>query len=136
MAEASQQGPTTGAAPYLTVKGAKAAIAFYSQAFGAEEIMVMLAKDGERVMHAHLKINGGAVMLSDEFPEYLGGPYPPPAGVMIHLQVDDADKWAKRAADAGATVTMPVGDQFWGDRYGQLKDPFGHTWAIGSAIKK
>lgn len=136
MAEASQQGPMTGATPYLTVKGGKAAIAFYKQAFGAEEVMMMPAQDGERVMHAHLKINGGPVLLSDEFPEHFGGPLPPPSGVTIHLQVDDADKWAKRAADAGATVTMPVADMFWGDRYGQVKDPFGHSWSIGATIKK
>lgn len=136
MAEPSQQGPVTGATPYLTVKGGKAAIAFYKKAFGADEIMMMPAQDGERVMYAYLKINGGAVLLSDEFPEHRGGPMPPPSGVTIHLQVDDADKWAKRAEEAGATITMPVADMFWGDRYGQLKDPFGHSWSIGSSHKK
>jgi PhnB protein len=135
MAEASQQKPVTGATPYLTVKGGKAAIAFYKKAFGAEEVAMMPAKDGERVMHAHLMINGGPVLLSDEFPEHMGGPMPPPSGVTIHLQVDDADKWAKRAGEAGATITMPVADMFWGDRYGQLKDPFGHSWSIGSSKK-
>jgi PhnB protein len=136
MSDAAQQGPTTGVTPHLSVKGGKAAIAFYKQAFGAEEVLIMPAKDGERLMHAHLKINGASVMLADEFPEYTGAPYPPPAGVTLHLQVDDADKWWNRALEAGATVTMEIGEQFWGDRYGQVRDPFGHMWSIGSPIKK
>lgn len=124
-----------GLAPYLTVHGASAAIEFYKNAFGAEEVARMPAQDGQRLMHAHIRIAGGNVLMSDDFPEHLG-PTPTPAGVTIHLQVDDADKWWKRAVDAGAIVTMPIDDQFWGDRYGQLKDPFGHAWSIGGPIRK
>jgi PhnB protein len=75
-------------------------------------------------------------MLSDDFPDFNNGvAAPDPAGVMIHLEVDDADVWFERAVAAGASVRMPLADQFWGDRYGQLDDPFGHRWSIGSAKK-
>lgn len=93
-----------------------------------------LAQDGKRLMQASAKINGGWIMLSDDFPE-MGFTAPAPGAVTMHLQVDDADAWWRRALDAGATVAMEIGDQFWGDRYGQLKDPFGHTWSVGSPIK-
>jgi PhnB protein len=126
-----------GLVPYLTVKGAKAAVEFYARAFAAREIFRQPADDGERLLHARLEINGSAVMLSDDFPEYRGGQAAPaPAGVTLHLQVDDADAWWNRAVEAGATVTMPIADQFWGDRYGHLKDPFGHSWSIGAPIKR
>lgn len=127
--------------PYLKVKGAKQAIEFYKKAFGAKVRMVMDAEDKKRLMHADLIINGGEVMLSDEFPEF-GDPatVPPPkvktSTVSIHLQVDDADKWWARATEAGAKVVMPLADQFWGDRFGMIRDPFGHIWSIASAIKK
>ncbi len=137
MAEAPR-APNQGVIPHLNVKGAKKAIAFYEKAFGAEHVFSAPADDGERLLHAHLKINnGGSLMLHDDFPEYRGGTEePPPAGVVLHLQVDDVDAWFERALAAGASVHMPVGDQFWGDRYGQLRDPFGHLWSIGSPIKK
>ncbi len=131
------QGPTNGVTPHLSVKGGRAAIAFYKQAFAAEEVMVMPADDGERLMHAHLRINGGSVMLADCFPEYNGGAeMAAPSGITLHLQVDDADAWWARALQAGGGVAMPLADQFWGDRYGQVKDPFGHIWAIASPIKQ
>lgn len=126
-------------APYLRVNGAKAAIDFYKQAFGAKVRMVMEADDKQRLMHADLIINGGELMLSDVFPEFGPGPTVAPTGVTtvsIHLQVDDADKWWARAAEAGAVVVMPLADQFWGDRFGMVKDPFGHVWSIASTIKK
>ena len=135
--EAAQMGPAAGVTPHLSVVGAKAAVEFYTRAFGAEEIFRDEAEDGQRLMHAHLRINGGSVMLADWFPEYAGGaPFTPPSGVTMHLQVDDADAWFKRAVDAGATVRFPLEDQFWGDRYGQVTDPFGHTWSIGAPIKR
>ncbi|MDQ3230157.1 MAG: glyoxalase/bleomycin resistance/extradiol dioxygenase family protein [Pseudomonadota bacterium] len=134
------QGPTNGVTPHLTIAGKRAteAIEFYKKAFGAEEAMPpYLADDGERIMHAHIRVNGGSVMLNDEFPEYgecgAGGK---PGAVTLHLQVDDADRWFDRATKAGADVTMPLDDQFWGDRYGQVKDPFGHSWSIGAPAKK
>lgn len=143
-----QLGPTGGVTPHLTVLGKRCreAIAFYERAFGAEQAMSpMAAADmpgmagDERVMHAHLRLNGGSLMLADAFPEFTAGDpdhASAPAHTTLHLQVEDADRWFDRAVDAGATVTMPLADQFWGDRYGQLKDPFGFTWSIGSPINK
>ena len=131
------QGPATGIAPHLTIpsRGGQAAIEFYTRAFGATEVRRMLAEDGERLMHAYLRINGGDVMLHDEFPEMNGEQDIAPKGVTLHLQVDDADEWWNRAILAGGVPVYPLADQFWGDRYGQLKDPFGHSWSIGGPIK-
>ena len=95
----------------------------------------MPAKDGKRLMHAQLEINGGHLMLADEFPEF-GGETGAPTGVTLHLQVEDANAAFERAVAAGAEVAMPLEDMFWGDRYGQIKDPFGHRWSIASTIKK
>jgi PhnB protein len=136
MAEPSSAIPV-GVYPYLTVKGGDAAIDFYSRAFGAVEEFRNVAEDGKRIMHARIRINGAAILLSDDFPEFRGGAAtPPPAGVTIHLEVYNADKWWNRAVDAGAEIKMPLADQFWGDRYGQLTDPFGHSWSIAAPVKK
>jgi PhnB protein len=136
MAEATSAIPV-GVYPYLTVKGGKAALEFYTRAFGATEEFRTYGEDGERLMHARFRVNGGAILLSDDFPEFRGGvAAPPPVGVTIHLEVDNADRWWDRAVSAGATIKMPLADQFWGDRYGQLTDPFGHSWSIASPIKK
>jgi PhnB protein len=136
MAEATSAIPV-GVYPYVSVKGGKAALEFYTRAFGATEEYRAYGQDGERIMHARFRVNGGAILLSDDFPEYRGGAEaPPPSGVTIHLEVDHADRWWDRAVSAGATIVMPLADQFWGDRYGQLKDPFGQSWSIGSPIKK
>ncbi|SJM54316.1 Glyoxalase family protein [Brevundimonas diminuta 3F5N] len=131
------QGPRGGVTPHLTIpsRGAAAAIEFYARAFGAEEVMRMPAEDGERLLHAHLRINGGSIMLADEFPEWTGEADIKPVGVSLHLQVDDADEWWGRALVNGAIPVMPLEDQFWGDRYGQVRDPFGHTWSIGGPLK-
>ncbi|HWW13002.1 MAG TPA: VOC family protein [Brevundimonas sp.] len=139
MADAPKpQGPATGVSPHLTIpsRGGQAAIEFYQRAFGAKEERRMLAEDGERVMHAALVINGASVLLADEFPEYNGEQDIVPRGVTLHLQVDDADEWWNRAILAGGVPLYPLADQFWGDRYGQLKDPFGHTWSIGAPIRR
>jgi PhnB protein len=136
MAEATSAIPV-GVYPYLTVKGGKAALEFYTRAFGATEEFRTYGEDGERLMHARFRVNGGAILLSDDFPEFRGGvAAPPPVGVTIHLEVDNADRWWDRAVSAGAQIKMPLADQFWGDRYGQLTDPFGHSWSIASPIKK
>ena len=136
MPEATSAIPP-GVYPYLSVKGGKAAIDFYTRAFGAAEEYRAYGEDGERIMHARFRVNGFAILLSDDFPEFRGGAEaPPPSGVTIHLEVEDADAWWTRAVDAGATIVMPLADQFWGDRYGQVKDPFGHSWSIGAPIKK
>ena len=128
-------------APYLRVKGARQAIEFYKSAFGAKLRMMMDADDKVRVMHADLIINGGELMLSDPFPEFGAMATTPPVEartttVSIHLQVDDADKWWARATGAGCVPVMPLADQFWGDRFGMVKDPYGHVWSIASAVKK
>ncbi len=139
MANNPDQGPSGGVTAHLTIgeKRAADAIAFYKKAFAAEEAMpAHMADDGERIMHAHLRINGGSVMLNDDFPEYSGGPAAKPSAVTLHLQVDDADAWFDRAVQAGASVAMPLADQFWGDRYGQVTDPFGHSWSIGAPAKQ
>jgi PhnB protein len=132
---AENQGPMDGVTAHLTIREGKGseAVEFYKAAFGAEEQLRHLADDGKRIMHSHLRINGGSVMLNDDFPEYTGG-ISVPAGVTLHLQTDDADKWWERAVAAGATVRMPLDNQFWGDRYGQVVDPFGHTWSIGGPV--
>lgn len=136
MAEATAAIPV-GVYPYLTVVGGKAALDFYARAFGAVEEFRTYGEDGERIMHARFRVNGSAILLSDDFPEFRGGgEAPAPAGVTIHLEVDDADAWWRRAVDAGAEVKMELADQFWGDRYGQLRDPFGHSWSIGAPTKK
>ncbi|HEX4768476.1 MAG TPA: VOC family protein [Lichenihabitans sp.] len=134
---AKPERPRDGVTPFLTIADGRGseALEFYGRAFGGDIVERNPAEDGKRLMQASLRINGGWVMLSDEFPEWMGGRVtPPPAAVTLHLQVDDADRWWARALDAGATVAMPIADQFWGDRYGQLRDPFGHTWSIGSPI--
>ena len=127
-----------GVTPFLTIREGRGqeALDFYAKAFGAQVVSSNVAQDGKRLMQAELRVNGGAFMLSDEFPEFMGGPQPPAAGVVLHLHVDDADVWGAKAQAAGAVVTMPIADQFWGDRYGQLRDPFGHTWSIGAPIRQ
>lgn len=119
--------------PHITVKGAKKAIAFYQQAFGAEQLAVHDMPDGT-VMHASLRIGDSVLMLNDEFPQ-MGAKGPQSIGgtaVTLHLYVADVDKAFDRAVNAGAAVVMPVADQFWGDRYGLVADPFGHHWSIAT----
>ena len=119
-----------GVVPYLTVESASAAADFYIAAFGAEEVFRQPADEKGRTMHIHLYINGGSLMLSDPYPDY-GHPHRPAQGYMLHLQIDDIDARFKRAVDAGATVVLPLQKMFWGDRYGQLRDPFGVMWSMG-----
>ena len=134
---AAEQNPMEGVTAHLTIREGKGstAVDFYKLAFGAEELRRHMAEDGARIMHSHLSINGGSLMLNDDFPEYTGG-ISVPAGVTLHLQTDDADKWWERAVAAGATIRMPLDNQLWGDRYGQVIDPFGHTWSIGGPLKQ
>ena len=135
------QGPATGLTPHLQIGDNRAAeaIDFYTAAFGASEQRRQVADDGVRLMHAHLHVNGASLMLHDEFPEYVGPADADVAGgsgLTLHLQVDDADRWFERAVAAGARAAMPPQDMFWGDRYGQVVDPFGYRWAIGSTLSK
>ena len=120
-----------GVAPYLGVSNAGEAAAFYVKALGANEVMRMPPDDKGRYMHIHLVINGGSLMLADAFPDH-GHPLETPGAFTLHLQVDDADAWWKRAVDAGAESLMPVTDMFWGDRYGQFIDPFGQVWSVAT----
>jgi PhnB protein len=119
--------------PYMTVRDAARAIEFYKQAFGAVERGIMKGPDG-KIMHAELMIGDSIVMLADEFPEY--GSLSPQStggsGMGLHIYVEDADSAFDRAVKAGATIEMPIGDMFWGDRYGKLADPFGHKWSIAT----
>lgn len=117
-----------GVIPYLTIDGAAKAAEFYKEAFGATEAARMLAEDGKRLMHCHLIINGGSLMLADMFPEY--GHTPAPPGAVMQLVVQDGESWWNRAIAAGCTPTLPFDLAPWGDRYGQMTDPFGVTWAF------
>jgi uncharacterized glyoxalase superfamily protein PhnB len=123
-----------GVAAYLAVGGAVKASEFYQKAFGAEEVGRVPVDDQGRTMHIHLYINGGSVMLGDPYPEH-GYPLQKPQAFTLHLQVDDADAWWDRAVAAGAEIVTPLQPMFWGDRYGQLRDPFGVMWSIGAAIR-
>lgn len=123
--------------PHLVVRNAAEAIDFYKRAFGAEERFRMMGPDGKTVAHAEVTIGNSVLMLCDEYPQgtcrapqSLGG-----SSVVLHVYVNDADALFKRACDAGATPTMPVQDTFWGDRYGRLRDPFGHEWSIATHVK-
>lgn len=120
--------------PYLIVKGAAEAIDFYKRAFGAEEIARMLDPDGRRVVHAEIRIGDSVVMLADEFPEmnYLGPLSRGGPTSTLFVYVEDVDAAFAQALAAGATLKMPVTDMFWGDRYGQLTDPFGHHWSLAT----
>jgi PhnB protein len=133
--------PISSLSPHLFVSNAAAAIDFYKKAFNAEELTRHATPDGKRLMHAALLINGATLMLCDDFPEYRGGKGSTPEAlggspVVLHLQVAEADPVYEQAIAAGATAAMPLADQFWGDRYGQVTDPFGHTWSIGARVRK
>ena len=122
--------------PYLSVKGAAGAIAFYKKAFGAKEVMRMPGPKGT-IGHAEIQVGDSRIMLADEFPEMnfrsprsVGG-----TPVNIHLYVPDVDKAVKKAVAAGAKSLRPVADQFYGDRSGSLEDPFGHVWHVATHVK-
>jgi uncharacterized glyoxalase superfamily protein PhnB len=124
--------------PHLIVRGAKQAIAFYEKAFGAEEIYANCLEGTDTVMHAQIRIGDSFVMLNDEFPDHgvLGPSADAGSPVTIHLYVDDVDAAYARATEAGAEVLCPLADAFWGDRYAQLKDPFGHRWSIATRVEE
>jgi PhnB protein len=122
-----------GAVPYLNVGGAVEAAEFYNKAFGAQEVARHPVDEQGRTMHIHLYINGGSVMLGDPYPEH-GFPLQPPQAFTLLVPVDDIDAWWRRAVDAGAEVVMPIQVMFWGDRYGQLRDPFGVIWAMNAPV--
>jgi PhnB protein len=119
--------------PYLAIKSATKALEFYKNAFGATERYKLMMPDG-RLGHAEIQLGDSMIMLADEFPEY-GGKAPETLGgspVSIHLYVEDVDAFFKKALAAGAKELKPVMDQFYGDRSGQLEDPFGHLWWVAT----
>lgn len=122
--------------PHLICAGAAAAIDFYKKAFGATETSRLPGPNG-KLMHASIRIGDSVVMLVDEMPEWgaLGPKALKGSPVTIHLYVDDADAFCARAVAAGAKLTMPVADMFWGDRYGQLEDPCGHRWSVATHVR-
>jgi PhnB protein len=119
--------------PHLVCAGAADAIEFYKRAFNAVEVMRLPAPQGG-LMHAQIRIGDSALMLVDEMPEWgaLGPKALKGSPVTIHLYVADADATIAQAVAAGAKLTMPVADMFWGDRYGQVEDPFGHRWSVAT----
>jgi PhnB protein len=123
--------------PHITLRNAAQAIDFYKRAFGAEELGRSLTPDG-KIMHAMIRIGNSLLMMNDEFPnmgcssaETLGG-----TNVTLHIQTEDVDSLFERAVKAGAKATMPVADQFWGDRYGQVTDPFGQRWSLATRVEQ
>lgn len=122
--------------PHLVCAGAAEAIRFYAEAFGASELTRLPGPDG-RLMHAMLQLGDSKIMVVDEMPEWgvLGPRALKGSPVTLHLFVADVDAAVARAVDAGARVTMPVADMFWGDRYGKVEDPFGHQWSLATHLR-
>jgi uncharacterized glyoxalase superfamily protein PhnB len=121
--------------PHITVRNAKEAMEFYKKAFGAEVLHTMM--QGNAVMHAMLKIGDSFLMLNDEFPQ-MGSLSPLStngSGVVLHIYTENVDAAFARATSAGATVAMPLMDQFWGDRYGIVADPYGHKWSLAAHVR-
>ncbi|WP_018602041.1 VOC family protein [Mycobacterium sp. 155] len=131
---------TPAVIPHLVVDDAAAAIDFYVKAFGATELGRIPGPDG-KLVHAALTVNGSTLMLNDDFPEFNNGKSTTPKAlggtpVTIHLTVTDVEARFAQAVEAGAEVVMPLADQFWGDRYGMVRDPFGHQWSLGQPVRE
>jgi PhnB protein len=126
----------TAVTPHLIIAGAAEAIEFYKKAFGAVEECRIPAPDGT-IMHAQVRIEGASVMLVDEMPQCnaFGPKTLKGSPVTIHLFVPDVDSFVAKAVKAGATLGMPVQDMFWGDRYGHIVDPFGHSWSVATHLR-
>jgi uncharacterized glyoxalase superfamily protein PhnB len=118
-----------GVVAYLNVDGATAAAKFYEKAFGASVAAMYPPDENGKTMHIHLYINGSSLMLGDCYPEH-GHPHEPPQGFSLAIMSSDIENQFKRAVDAGAEVVMPVEKMFWGDYYGQVRDPYGVLWAF------
>lgn len=131
-----------GVIPHLVVDDAAAALEFYSKGLGAREAMRMPAEDGKRIMHAEIEVNGATIYVRDHFPEFCAGQdsmQAPPktlggTPVALHLEVPNCDSAVDRMAKAGAKVAMAPMDAFWGARYGQVVDPFGHAWSFAHPL--
>jgi uncharacterized glyoxalase superfamily protein PhnB len=129
------EGMTT-VTPHLICAGAAEAIEFYKQAFGAQQMTRLDGPDG-KIMHASVQIGNSRVMLAEESPDCraFGPKSLNGSPVVLHLYVEDADSFVQHAVDAGAKLIMPVTEMFWGDRYGQIEDPFGHRWSVATRVK-
>lgn len=127
--------PKTGVTPYLNIDGARAAIEFYKKALGAIERETAPAENSDKLMHAQIDINGSPIFLCDFFPEYGFNPVAA-QGFNLHIHVEDAQAWWDRAIAAGCTVVQPLKQEFWGDIYGQFRDPYGVLWAVGQSVKQ
>lgn len=125
--------------PYLIVRDAEKALAFYADAFGAEVTMRLPGADGEGILHAEMKLGDSVIMLADENVSASTGRCPIALGgtsVALHLYVADVDRAFRQAVDSGCKVSMPLYDAFWGDRYGKVIDPFGHEWSLSTRVKE
>lgn len=120
--------------PHLICRNAIEAVGFYTRAFGAVELMKLVAPNGQLV-HAGLRVGDSMIMLAEECAENPGPGMGNVSPVIIHLMVADVDAFVAKAEAAGATITMPVAEMFWGDRYGQLTDPYGHRWSVGTHVR-
>jgi len=129
-----------GPIPHLCVDNGNAAIEFYKKALGAKEISRSPAQDGKRLMHAEVEVNGASLYLHDDFPDMCGKSDTPQAHggspISLHLNVANCDEAFNRAVEAGGKPKMPPADMFWGARYAQIEDPFGHVWAFMTPLKK
>jgi len=125
----------SGLVPYLEVEGALKAAEFYKKAFGAEQAFAVPPDENGRTMHVHLYVNNSSLMLSDAYPEH-GHPHEPAAGYTLQLilKPDEIDSWWQRAVDAGCEVVVPLDVMFRGDRWGNLRDPFGVSWAMNAPV--
>jgi PhnB protein len=123
-------------APYLTVEDAERAIEYYARAFGAKERTRMQSPDG-KIAHAEIEIGDSVVMLSDPFPQFATKPPKELGGtsVSVFMYVEDVDAVVKQSVDAGATIKTELADQFWGDRFGTIEDPFGHVWGLATHVE-
>jgi PhnB protein len=120
--------------PHLVINGAAKAIDFYKDAFGAKKLGVVTSPDG-KILHARMKIGDSILMMSDQFPEITASPTSPGSStVTMHVYSKNVDKLWKRAVGAGAKIVMPIDNQFWGERYGKLLDPFGHSWSLSMRV--
>lgn len=127
--------------PHLVASNAAEAIEFYKKAFGATEVMRMPEQNGTRLMHVELTIGDARVFLCDDFPEYCGGASRTVKAIggvpmTLHIDVPNCDAAIDKAVAAGAKVKMPPADMFWGDRYGQITDPYGYDWSFAHPLKK
>lgn len=127
--------------PHVIVSDGLAALDFYKEVFGAQTGHNMMAQDGKRLMHGEIELDGHKLFVSDEFTAQEGGMCKTPqtlggSSVRITIQTDEADALVERALTRGAKVLMPLQDMFWGARYGQIEDPFGHIWGINQQLKE